>query len=83
MLGLPQKMIKKSFLKTDVSNNLDESENDFPRNERLDGQDQEEGDHEASEENIPSSWNTDEVLPQEQWDELFCTSEDESDFDGY
>ena len=39
---LPQEIVKKSFLKTGVSNNLDGSEDD--------GQDVEEGDHEASEE---------------------------------
>ena len=72
---LPQEMVKKSFLKTGVSNNLDGSEDD--------GQDEEEGDHEASEEYSSPLWNTDEVLPQEQWDELFCSNKDGSDFDVY
>ena len=63
-----------------ISNNLNGSEDDFLWDN---GQDEEEGDHEASEEHSPPSWDTDEVLPQEQWDELFCSSKDDSDFDGY
>ena len=33
-----------------------------------------------SEQYIPSSWDTDEGLPPEYWDELFGNSADESDF---
>ena len=77
---LPQEMVKKSFLKTGISNNLDGSEDDFLWD---DGQDEEEGDNEASEQYIPPSWDTDEDLPPEQWNELFGNSADESDFDGY
>ena len=49
---LSQKTVKKRFLKTGIFNNLDGSEDDFLWD---DGQDEEEGYHEASEEYSPPS----------------------------
>ena len=77
---IPQEIVKKSFLKMDISKNLDGNENDFLWDG---GQDEEEGDNEASEKYILLSWDTDEDLSPEQCDELFSNSKDESDFDKY
>ena len=72
--NLPQEMVKKSFLKMGISNNLDGSEGGFLWD---DGQD-EEGDN-----YIPPSWDADEDLCPELCNELFGNSKDESDFIGY
>ena len=73
-------MVRKSFLKTGISNNLDGSEDDYWWNECEEG----EGEEVDVDEYILPFWGTDDV-PQEQWEELFDNSKDEeeSDFEGF
>ena len=76
---IPQEMVKKSFLKTGISNNLDGSEDDI----LWDDEDHKEESEEEGDELIPPSWDTDEDIPERQLEKLFDDSENEDEFHGF
>ena len=71
---IPAEMVKKSFLKTGISNSMDGTEDDHLW--------QDSGESLSSEEEPEESWDTDERLTQQEWEDLFGESDDE-DFEGF
>ena len=71
-------MIVKNFLKTGISNKMDGTEDNLLWD----------SDSNKSEEtDVSANWDTDEKLTQEEWEQLFCetqeASDDEMDFEGF
>ena len=73
---IPQEMVKKSFLKTGISNNLDGSEDYILWND----EDHQEESKEEGDELIPPSWDTDEDILERQVEKLFDDGENEDKF---
>ena len=71
-------MVKKSFLNTGISNDLDGAEDD----ELWDDNGNSDDDDLQVEDSLPSAWDADEDVPEEDWAKLFDDS-DYSDFDGF
>ena len=69
---IPAEIGKKSFLKTGISNSMDGTEDDHLW--------QDSG--ESSSEEPEETWDTDERLTQQEWEDLFGESDDE-DFEGF
>ena len=66
-------MVKKSFLKTGIPNSRDGTEDDHLW--------QDSGESSSEEEKTEETWDTDERLAQQKWENLFGESDDE-DFEG-
>lgn len=76
---IPTEMVKKSFLKTGISNKLDGTEDD-----NLWEEDHELSDSDSIEQEDDTRWDTDERITQEEWNELFGDSENEDEeFNGF
>ena len=75
---IPEDMVKKSFLKTGISNDLDGTEDD----ELWDDNGNSNDDDLHIEDSLPSAWDADEDVPEEDWAKLLKDS-DCSDFDGF
>ena len=74
---IPAEMVKKSFLKTGISNSMDGTEDDYLWQESKEESEEEE------DEPVPATWDTDEQLTQKDWEDLFNESDDEdSDLEG-
>ena len=71
---IPAEMVKKSFLKTGISSSMDGIEDDHLW--------QDSGEASSSEEGPEETWDTDERLTQQEWENLFGESDDE-DFEGF
>ena len=69
-------MVVKSFLKTGISNRMDSMEDDLLW-------DSESGSEKGEETDVPADWDTDINITQEEFEQLFGESGDESDFDGF
>ena len=72
---ITKEMVIKSFLKTRISNRMDGTEDGLLW-------DSEPG-SEGEESNVPADWDTDINITQEEFDQLFGESDDESDFEGF
>ena len=68
-------MVKKSFLKTGISNKMDGSEDDelWLKAEEEKSEDEDEA----------PNWATDEKMTQEEWEKLFESSDDDKSLDGF
>ena len=73
-----KRWLKKSFLKTGISNNLNGSKDDILWDDEDHQKESEEKD-----ELIPPSWDTDEDIPERQLEKLFDDSENEDKFHGF
>ena len=72
---IPKEMVVKSFLKTGISNRMDGIKDDLLW-------DSEPG-SEGEESDVPADWDTDIKITQEEFDQLFGESDDESDFEAF
>ena len=86
--AIPEKMIKKSFLKCCISNKMDGSEDDVLWNDtETDTEENEDTAMETDTEEVDDDiarWDEDNIqYTEEDWNELFGDSDDESDFDGF
>ena len=72
--NIPAEMVKKSFLNTDIFNNMDGTDDDHLW--------QDSGESSSSEEEPEETWDTDDCLTQQEWG--ICESErDDEDFEGF
>ena len=71
---IPAEMVKKRFMKTDISNSMDRTEDENLW--------QDSGQLSSSEEEPDETWDTDDRLTQQEWEDLFGESDDE-DIDGF
>ena len=72
---IPIDMVKKSFLKTGISNKMDGSEDDELWLEAEE--------EESEDEDKAPNWATDEKMTQEEWEKLFGSSDDDESFEGF
>ena len=75
---LPGEMVARSFKKCGISNSTDGTEDDMLCEEEGSVRDEESEDRESEDEDA-----YDDCLTEEQWQNLFGTSDDEDDFDGF
>ena len=79
----PDSMVSRNFLKTEIINTMDGSEDDmlWEDSECLTSESDDENDFEVTD---TTGWDTDEKLTREEWEQLFGVSDDdESDFEGF
>ena len=75
---LPEEMVARSFKKWGISNSTDGTEDDMLWEEEGSVQDEESEDQESEDEDA-----YDDRLTEEEWQNLFGTSDDENDFKGF
>ena len=73
---IPKEMVVKSFLKTGISNRMDGTEDELLW-------DSESGSEKGEKTDVPANWDTDINITQEEFEQLFGESGDESDFEGF
>ena len=71
---IPDEMVKKRFMKTGISNSMDMTEDDHMW--------QDSGELSSEEEEPEETWDTDERLTQQEWEDLFGESDNEN-FEGF